>query len=257
MGEDEKFNAYFEVRGIDVKDAQLFFKMLASAAGNNSNEVDVETFVGGCMRLKGYATSIDVHTLIYELRIMYGVQKEFFRHVSDRFRHIDSNTNKLRKYLQKTSALSPELLIASRQGTQGTLSPESENNAAMPALFEDLAQRARLDVLLPKVPPGEMNMKFDAENEKNFGKSSPIECPGNQLGTYSFRQLNPEFDFDKGEQHIGTPLASVESSNASDHLNGPAPKSPKYIGPRPEKFVTYIDELVTPKESVHEESFEI
>merc|ERR1719454_1368410 len=69
---------YFDVRGIDVKDADMFFKMLCAAAEVSGTEVDIETFIGGCMRLKGFASSIDVQTLAFESKLMHCLQKRFF-----------------------------------------------------------------------------------------------------------------------------------------------------------------------------------
>jgi len=55
-----KLKAHFSVLGLDVKDAELFLKTLCH---RNEFEVDVDSFVQGCMRLKGAATSIDIQCL--------------------------------------------------------------------------------------------------------------------------------------------------------------------------------------------------
>merc|ERR1712083_32319 len=70
------FKSYFDVRGIDVKDARMFFNMLASC--NEDDAVDLETFVGTCLRIKGVASSIDVHTLNFEIRCMNRTTGRFF-----------------------------------------------------------------------------------------------------------------------------------------------------------------------------------
>merc|ERR1719379_1330508 len=64
---DEKFRLYFSARGLDIKDTETFFKMLR-ACNSSSEEVDFTTFVKGCMRMKGVASSIDVQTLHFECR---------------------------------------------------------------------------------------------------------------------------------------------------------------------------------------------
>jgi len=73
-----KLRSHFEYLGIDVKDAQTFFDMLVSIGGEK--EVDMVTFVGGCLKMKGFAMNVDVLTVHFELRFirqcMATVQKE-------------------------------------------------------------------------------------------------------------------------------------------------------------------------------------
>mmetsp|Transcript_113252 Transcript_113252/g.293125 ORF Transcript_113252/g.293125 Transcript_113252/m.293125 type:complete len:784 (-) Transcript_113252:100-2451(-) len=64
-----KVVAHFAVLGLDVKDANSFFETLAAASENN--EVDIKTFVDGCMRLKGPATSIDLQSVAFETRVIH------------------------------------------------------------------------------------------------------------------------------------------------------------------------------------------
>jgi len=66
---DERVMPKFQVRGIEVNNAKLFFSMLAAIAG--TEEVDIRTFVKGLMRLKGQASSADLHILHFELRIAH------------------------------------------------------------------------------------------------------------------------------------------------------------------------------------------
>jgi len=37
---------------------------------DDSGEVDMEEFVSGCLRLKGNAKSIDIHTLMFEIKYL-------------------------------------------------------------------------------------------------------------------------------------------------------------------------------------------
>eukprot|EP00929_Paragymnodinium_shiwhaense_P066498 TRINITY_DN33366_c0_g1_i4.p1 TRINITY_DN33366_c0_g1~~TRINITY_DN33366_c0_g1_i4.p1 ORF type:complete len:665 (-),score=128.47 TRINITY_DN33366_c0_g1_i4:135-2129(-) len=69
---------YLDLRGIDVKDATLFFSMLCATAHVSGEEVDMHTFIKGCLQLRGSASSIDVHMLAFESKIMHGMQKRFF-----------------------------------------------------------------------------------------------------------------------------------------------------------------------------------
>eukprot|EP00929_Paragymnodinium_shiwhaense_P056613 TRINITY_DN28339_c0_g1_i2.p1 TRINITY_DN28339_c0_g1~~TRINITY_DN28339_c0_g1_i2.p1 ORF type:complete len:378 (+),score=67.11 TRINITY_DN28339_c0_g1_i2:979-2112(+) len=91
--EDSKFRGFFETRGIDIKNAEVFFEMLASASP--TNEVDLEAFVASCLRVKGPATSIDLHTLAFESKMMHKVQKRFNTFVAERFKALDEKISKL------------------------------------------------------------------------------------------------------------------------------------------------------------------
>ena len=66
--EHPKFRSYLEVRGININDVDVFYKMMLSIS--DSDEVDLNTFVNACLRLKGYATSIDLHALKFEMCVM-------------------------------------------------------------------------------------------------------------------------------------------------------------------------------------------
>merc|ERR1712172_75643 len=66
---DPDLTAWFEARDFDMKDAELFFRLLASV--DKKKEVDVTTFVLGCLRLRGTASNIDVQALHYDIRNMH------------------------------------------------------------------------------------------------------------------------------------------------------------------------------------------
>jgi len=59
-----KVSAYFASLELDVMHAHRLFKLLDK---DNSNEVGLDEFLDGCMRLKGEAKSIDVNILVYEM----------------------------------------------------------------------------------------------------------------------------------------------------------------------------------------------
>merc|ERR1712217_643371 len=61
----ERVQHYFSVLDIDIADSNYLFDMLDL---DGSNEVDMEEFVTGCLRLKGNAKSIDIHTLMFEIK---------------------------------------------------------------------------------------------------------------------------------------------------------------------------------------------
>mmetsp|Transcript_102726 Transcript_102726/g.199112 ORF Transcript_102726/g.199112 Transcript_102726/m.199112 type:complete len:436 (-) Transcript_102726:78-1385(-) len=59
-----KVSAYFASLELDVTHAHRLFKLLDV---NRSNEVGLDEFLDGCVRLKGEAKSIDVNMLVYEM----------------------------------------------------------------------------------------------------------------------------------------------------------------------------------------------
>lgn len=65
--QDERVKHYFSILDIDVTDSNYLFDMLDL---DRSGEVDMEEFVSGCLRLKGAAKSIDIHTLMFEIKLM-------------------------------------------------------------------------------------------------------------------------------------------------------------------------------------------
>jgi len=64
--------AFFELRNIDIKDAEMVFHMLETATG--SQEIELKTVVTGLMHLRGMAMNIDLQTLQFQMQ----VQKDVF-----------------------------------------------------------------------------------------------------------------------------------------------------------------------------------
>mmetsp|Transcript_59820 Transcript_59820/g.142469 ORF Transcript_59820/g.142469 Transcript_59820/m.142469 type:complete len:794 (-) Transcript_59820:285-2666(-) len=79
---DSKFRNFFEARGVNIKDTEMFFKMLSTVA-ESQDYVDLETFVAGCISLKGVASSMDLHLVDYEIRLMTLAQQRFFEICSE------------------------------------------------------------------------------------------------------------------------------------------------------------------------------
>jgi len=63
---NDKVKAYFQTLELDVSEAHVLFKLLAG----DDEEVSIDEFCDGCMRLKGKARSIDVNLLIYQTEKM-------------------------------------------------------------------------------------------------------------------------------------------------------------------------------------------
>eukprot|EP00929_Paragymnodinium_shiwhaense_P025158 TRINITY_DN15283_c0_g1_i2.p1 TRINITY_DN15283_c0_g1~~TRINITY_DN15283_c0_g1_i2.p1 ORF type:complete len:131 (-),score=33.08 TRINITY_DN15283_c0_g1_i2:335-727(-) len=86
------------MRGIDIKDTELFFHMIRTTTG--ADEIDLEAFVGSCLRVKGDATSIDLHTLAFENKMMFQQQKRFYTFAEQRFNSLDEKLSKVGIYMR-------------------------------------------------------------------------------------------------------------------------------------------------------------
>jgi len=64
---------YCQMKGLEITDAELCFKMLQDAAQNA--EVDIDTFIGGFMKMKGMALNIDLMSLQYQIRVTSETQQ--------------------------------------------------------------------------------------------------------------------------------------------------------------------------------------
>lgn len=65
--EFRKLRDFFNVRGLNLRDAHIFFRMLASVS-DSKDEVHYKTFVHGCLRLQGLATSLDLQAFHFEVK---------------------------------------------------------------------------------------------------------------------------------------------------------------------------------------------
>jgi len=58
---------FFEMAGLDIKDVEMFFNVLSQVS--ESHEVDMDAFVDGCLKMKGYATNMDVFLLLFQSKM--------------------------------------------------------------------------------------------------------------------------------------------------------------------------------------------
>lgn len=61
---DNRVKAYFQTLDLDIRQAHVLFKLLDC---NDNDEVGIDEFLDGCLRLKGQAKSLDLHLVIYQL----------------------------------------------------------------------------------------------------------------------------------------------------------------------------------------------
>jgi len=89
---NEKLKACLRVLGLNIRDAQLFFQMLSTT----SDEVDIDEFVNGCMKLKGAATSIDLQSVLFQTRLIHRTQQHFFKNCEAQLKEIAQSEERLR-----------------------------------------------------------------------------------------------------------------------------------------------------------------
>jgi len=80
--EEEELAKYLEALEVNPSDAMMLFAFLDV---DGSGAIDVEEFCAGCLRLKGDATSFDMHCLIYECDRMMGKLKMIMERIDELF----------------------------------------------------------------------------------------------------------------------------------------------------------------------------
>lgn len=86
----------FKVLGLDVKNAEEFFEMLALAS--EGQDINIEAFVQGCLQMRGSATGITQQKLIIQAAMLFEAQKEFFHRFGQQ---LNSMSEQLRRVMQQ------------------------------------------------------------------------------------------------------------------------------------------------------------
>jgi len=71
-----RFRQDLTVRGVDIKNVEIFFKMLSAV---NEVGVKLQTLVSACVRMKGVATSIDLQSVSFEIQMISSVMEQKFK----------------------------------------------------------------------------------------------------------------------------------------------------------------------------------
>merc|ERR1712151_274418 len=88
--QDPRVQAYLATLELDVSEARGVFDMLDF---KGVEEVSVEDFVAGCMKLKGHAKSIDVCTILYENRKLASQVEVFASYAEGQFERLEEVLN--------------------------------------------------------------------------------------------------------------------------------------------------------------------
>eukprot|EP00930_Biecheleria_cincta_P040722 TRINITY_DN27893_c0_g1_i1.p1 TRINITY_DN27893_c0_g1~~TRINITY_DN27893_c0_g1_i1.p1 ORF type:complete len:267 (-),score=46.00 TRINITY_DN27893_c0_g1_i1:107-817(-) len=90
---DREMLEYFDLVGLNISDAHMFFNLVSSITG--TDEVDVDEFVMGCLLLRGPATSVDMQAVKMELGHIGHFQRKLTNHCRYQFENISSELAEL------------------------------------------------------------------------------------------------------------------------------------------------------------------
>mmetsp|Transcript_38708 Transcript_38708/g.103252 ORF Transcript_38708/g.103252 Transcript_38708/m.103252 type:complete len:126 (-) Transcript_38708:16-393(-) len=79
---DENIKAYLHALGIDTADVWTLFKLLDVDKGN---VIDLDEFVSGVLRMKGFAKGCDLAKLGYEQKVLHDELSKFMRRTDQSF----------------------------------------------------------------------------------------------------------------------------------------------------------------------------
>jgi len=86
---DVRIQSYFEMREISLSQASMLFEMLSLTSA--ADEIDVDTFVTGCMRMRGYATNIDMVALSHQMQLLSNTLSMHIQEHRQGMKELDAN----------------------------------------------------------------------------------------------------------------------------------------------------------------------
>ncbi|CAK0864392.1 unnamed protein product [Prorocentrum cordatum] len=125
--QDSEVATFFGALGLDVSVARALFVLLDV---DDSNAVNIDEFVQGCLRLKGSARSIDVNMLLYESEKLHHQLLEFMGSMENKFSQI-SRILKLPQG-ELALALNPTRKSRSPRLASILLTPEMGSSLSLP-----------------------------------------------------------------------------------------------------------------------------
>jgi voltage-gated sodium channel len=115
--------------GLTRRNVEHFFEVLCDATPDN--QVDIKSFVRGCMRLKGAATSFDLQTMMLDLKKIERTIETEFRGMSKRIVTVE------RCMLSEQYDASPASKRPLGNGTEYNLFPEYSGSSTISGLLRD------------------------------------------------------------------------------------------------------------------------
>jgi len=91
-----EFHSAMRLRGIDINNAKLLYKMLRTCGeSDKEQDPDIKTFVNACLRMKGAATSVDMHSLSFEQKVIAQRQLNIAKESQERLNRLESMVSRL------------------------------------------------------------------------------------------------------------------------------------------------------------------
>jgi len=94
--QDERVRAYFASLELDISEAKALFRLLDV---EETDEIPIDKFVQGCLRMRGDAKSIDVNMILYENEKMLLKLTQFTDHAEEQFEQIMYSLKAARSHL--------------------------------------------------------------------------------------------------------------------------------------------------------------
>ncbi|CAL1156522.1 unnamed protein product [Cladocopium goreaui] len=94
--DDPKFRCYLSAHGIDVKNVKTFFSMLSTG----SEGVEIKRLAHACVRMKGFATSLDLQSLGFESKLMHQKQMQILKRMNQQMKQ---NELAIQKMIEESS----------------------------------------------------------------------------------------------------------------------------------------------------------
>jgi len=94
--QDERVRAYFASLELDISEAKALFRLLDV---EETDEIPIDKFVQGCLRMRGDAKSIDVNMILYENEKMLLKLTQFTDHAEEQFEQITHSLKVARHHL--------------------------------------------------------------------------------------------------------------------------------------------------------------
>jgi len=94
--ENEEVLAHLHSMGLETVEARGLFKLLDL---DNSNSVNIDELISGCLRLKGQARAVDVATIIYENKRMMNQHALFSKYCRSEFSSIEESLHRIAEFV--------------------------------------------------------------------------------------------------------------------------------------------------------------
>lgn len=143
--EDARVESYFQALGLEPHDTERLFDHLDD---DNSGEVSLDEFLQGCLRLRGQARSIDVYSVMHDVRTLNGRVEELVEKLRGVARlasehHSKSELIRQSSYSQSQAYKDLSNAALAKQGTITTL-PEPVEEDEMPTVIQRSTKPALL-----------------------------------------------------------------------------------------------------------------